>query len=632
MRRGSYVSLNMRAIAFGVMLACGVASADPPAPVIAAAGAFACARTHDGAVACWGGVPGGDQPTPTPIAGMTDVAGIAAAPGRLLAWTTAGSVLEWNGELTRVAIKDVVEVAVGVDAACARRRDGSVACWLGTNLPDDAITGATQIAVAGHQACARVGDDRVGDDVSCWTIGRDPAKAELVTAAHGALALAGYDRGTRGPTFVAAIPHRLAAWTWKTVENAGVTELGALTPLPVPALTDSTAVAIGDTETCALGQALTCWTDDAKPVPRKLDAAGAKAIAVGDSVGCAAMPDRGVRCWGDPGSVGGGASSMVDTPVDVSGIADAAQLAGTGETACVRRTNGRVACWGSRITEDSRSRGIDLMPRDVPDLTDAREIFVGTRVACARRTSGRVSCWGYDGTATRTRPTDIPALAGASWLGVLENDVCGLVDGALVCGTRRDTQFAIPKGATELWRGSWYRGTYQCARVPGNAALTCDERWSGRGGQLDLVPARFGIDLTDVAALQLPVMQQVPWVCVAKHDGGVSCASITGDASPANVAGVAGVTAFGEGPMHVFNGEGATCAVTSDHQVSCWSDPTNVWRVPAITDAASVVGGDLFACARRTSGKVSCWGDSDFVGNGGRATRDTLAAVVGVAL
>ncbi|HEX4454239.1 MAG TPA: hypothetical protein VH143_25425 [Kofleriaceae bacterium] len=611
----------MRTIAFAVMLGCGVASADPPAPTVAAiavAGAFACARTHDAAVACWGDVPGGAQPTPAPIAGMTDVAGLVAAPGRLLAWTTAGSVLEWNGALTRVAIKDVVEVAVGVDAACARRRDGSVACWLGTNLPDDAITGATQIAVAGHQVCAIV-----GDDVSCWTIGRDPAKAEIVAAAHGAVSLAGHDRGA--PTFVAAVPHRLAAWTWKSTVTAGVVDVGQRFALPVPALTDSTAVAIGDTESCALGLALTCWTDDENPVPRKLDAAGATAIALGDGFGCAAMPDRSVRCWG------GSARSIVSTPVDVSGIADAAQLAGAGETACVRRANGHVACWGSRITEASRSRGIDLIPREVPDLADAREIFVGVRVACARRASGRVSCWGYDGTATRTKPTDIPALARASWLGVLEADVCGLVDGALVCGTRRDTQFAIPQGATELWRGSWYRGTYQCARVPGKPALVCEQSWSSRGGQLDVNPTTFGIELTDVAALQLPVMQQIPWVCVAKH-GDVTCASITGDPSSANIAGVSGVTGFSEGPMHVFDGGGATCAVTSDHQVSCWSDLTNIWRVPAITDAVEVVGGDLFACARRTSGKVSCWGDSDFVSNAVPATTSTPALVPGVGL
>jgi hypothetical protein len=45
-----------------------------------------------------------------------------------------------------------------------------------------------------------------------------------------------------------------------------------------------------------------------------------------------------------------------------------------------------------------------------------------------------------------------------------------------------------------------------------------------------------------------------------------------------------------------------------------------------------VVGGKMPGCALRASGKVSCWGNSDFVGNGGRATLDTAVTVAGVAL
>ena len=614
----------MRAIVVATLLISATAAADP---IIAAADAFACARTSDGAVKCWGDdAPGGEQPTPTAIAGLADIAGIAAARGRLLAWTKTGELYEWNSTLVRVAIKNVVDVAVGVDAACALRGDGSVACWLGTSLPDDAITGATQLAIAGRQACARV-----GDDVSCWTIGRDPAKAQLVAAAHGAVALAGYDRGERGPTFVAAVAHGVAEWTWTFVDNAGVVDVGAVTAKSVPAVGDATAVAIGASDACALGTTATCWSDDAKPVARKLDLAHPKAIAIGDGVGCAAMPDRTVRCWGDHAAVGSGVGATVATPVDASGIADAVQLAASGETACVRRANGRVACWGSRLTDDSGARGIDLAPRDT-GIADAREIFVARRVACARRANNRVSCWGYDGTTMRTRPTDMPALARASWLGVLEADVCGLVDGALVCGVRTDTTFPIPQGTTELWRGSWYRGSYQCARVAGQAKLVCEQHWSGRNGQLDRNPTDLGIDLADVVALQLPVMQEIPSVCVVKHDGSVACTAITGDSPTTTIAGVVGVTAFGEGPQREFNGFGATCAVTADHGVACWPAAATVQRVNGITDAAVVAGGDLFACALRTNGKVSCWGDSSFVGTGDRATTSTPAIVPGVAL
>jgi hypothetical protein len=272
------------------------------------------------------------------------------------------------------------------------------------------------------------------------------------------------------------------------------------------------------------------------------------------------------------------------------------------------------------LTDDSSARAIDLAPRDVPGIADAREIFVARRVACARRANNHVSCWGYDGTAMRTRPTDIPALAHASWLGVLEADVCGLVDDALVCGARTDTAFAIPKGTTALWRGSWDHVAYQCARVAAAPKLACEPH----------NPIDVALDLSDVAALQLPVRQENPSMCVANHAGEVSCAAITGDAPAAPVAGVTGVTAFGEGP-HDPNGVAATCAVTADHTIACWRDAT-VQRVPGISDAVSIAGGPRFACALRTTGKVACWGDRNFVGNGDRASTSTPAIVPGVAL
>lgn len=69
------------------------------ARVLRVAGAHACVLRANGAVACWGHVPGGDRSQP--VRAPTDVVGLAG----------------------------VVEIAVASDHACARTGDGAVWCW-----------------------------------------------------------------------------------------------------------------------------------------------------------------------------------------------------------------------------------------------------------------------------------------------------------------------------------------------------------------------------------------------------------------------------------------------------------------------------------------------------------------------
>jgi alpha-tubulin suppressor-like RCC1 family protein len=117
---------------------------------------------------------------------------------------------------------------------------------------------------------------------------------------------------------------------------------------------------------------------------------------------CALHSDGRVFCWGnrvngnESGQLGRGNTTAGPTPMPVTGIADAAQIAVGWQHACARRRNNTVVCWGSNVygqlgdgTTTNRST-----PVAVPGLTDVAEIHAGDFTTCARLTSGQIRCWG----------------------------------------------------------------------------------------------------------------------------------------------------------------------------------------------------------------------------------------------
>ncbi len=126
-----------------------------PAARVTAGAHHACALTRDGHVRCWGSNGNGElgDGTQEPRESVSAVVGIAqqvtdidAAESRTCATTEAGHVYCW-GEVgtcgtrcaqrsffsvptpSKVPIENVVEVRLGRDHACARKRDGAVECW-----------------------------------------------------------------------------------------------------------------------------------------------------------------------------------------------------------------------------------------------------------------------------------------------------------------------------------------------------------------------------------------------------------------------------------------------------------------------------------------------------------------------
>jgi hypothetical protein len=152
---------------------------------IADTGMGACARLTSGAVRCWymvspGLIPRGKDRVDPVAAPVKDAVGLYPEPNGMCASTRAGKLVCWNS-LTQLSsqpypglakLTDLVEIAFGGRAACARRKGGALVCeeqdgaGTGTGVvkPIEALAGARQIVAGGDHFCALDQHDRV----LCW--------------------------------------------------------------------------------------------------------------------------------------------------------------------------------------------------------------------------------------------------------------------------------------------------------------------------------------------------------------------------------------------------------------------------------------------------------------------------------
>lgn len=92
-----------------------------------------------------------------------------------------------------------------------------------------------------------------------------------------------------------------------------------------------------------------------------------------------------------------------EIPVTVLGVDDAVELATGQHFGCALRVGGSVSCWG-----DNRDGAVGigslgasvLAPMEVVGLADAAEVTAGWTGVCARRETGELVCWGDNGFGT----------------------------------------------------------------------------------------------------------------------------------------------------------------------------------------------------------------------------------------
>jgi alpha-tubulin suppressor-like RCC1 family protein len=322
-----------------------------------------CARKADGSLWCWGKNDHGQV-------GDGTMAPNAPAPVRVSALGT-----------------DVVEVAVGYDHACARKKDGTLWCWglndvgqLGNGTKTDSPTpvqvtalgtGVTHVTTGWHHTCA------IKTDASLWCWG------ERLDGKPGA-----------DGTYVATTPFAIDA-----PAGTGVVEVSGGYQHTCARKTDGSVYCWGANNYGQLGNG-TLTTQPPTPIA-VADLSGVAEVRVGSYRSCARKTDGTVWCWGQ--FTGDGTNTIRTRPVRVSyTTVGFSQIALGGDVACAARADGSLACWG-------------LSPVEQSSLADVAQVAVGIDVTCVRKRDSSIWCWGANrfgelgnGT-TAASPLPVPA-------------------------------------------------------------------------------------------------------------------------------------------------------------------------------------------------------------------------------
>jgi hypothetical protein len=363
-----------------------------------------CAALRGGGAVCFDS----DGATAKPMPWAADYRALAIGHDVLCGADASGAITCWGSEAsslgrypiggtqppTDVAAAVADEIAVEDDAACARRGDGSVACWTdGKALEQIAVPRAAHL-VAGHRfACAVTS----GGKQSCWGTltwagchfrsrdncqpthaakpvevrpfdvanlkavadpcaldGAGHVQCSIGSRATKSITIGGVDNATSASARCAVMRGRVACWT-----------LGAdaVTATPIDGITNAVQVVAGGTHDCAL-------------------------LATGA-----------VLCWGDngQGQLGDGTRRARTSPAPVAGLADVVELAAGAAFTCARQKGGTVACWGSNAGAalgDGSGRD-QAKPVAVATVGDAFALRAAGEHACVLRKRGRVTCWGH---------------------------------------------------------------------------------------------------------------------------------------------------------------------------------------------------------------------------------------------
>ncbi|MBL9024227.1 MAG: hypothetical protein JNL21_18685 [Myxococcales bacterium] len=251
---------------------------------------FGCALRRDGSVLCWGEGLGSGSKRFAAVPNLTDVRQIAVSTYRMLALDKGAALWSFrpvssnaaNAPIRNASLADAVQVDDNWDHTCALRVDGTVWCW-GTvghvrSGPDqfttrssdvpvrvEGLKNVVEVALGTHHACAR----RRDGGVACWGIGVPEALGQTDGAAlNKATDVPGVENAVQvasgGGSFSCALLRDKTVVCWGRNTNGELgdgTQRSIRGSARVAGLSDVRAVACGLEHACALNEdgTVRCW-------------------------------------------------------------------------------------------------------------------------------------------------------------------------------------------------------------------------------------------------------------------------------------------------------------------------------------------------------------------------------------
>ena len=313
-------------------------------------------------------------------------------------------------------ISTATQVAMGFTSACALLTSGHIDCWgegqLGNGMTERSdtpieakgITNATQVGMSEGQACALL----AGGQIACWGgngyggLGNGTFESSEVPVRVTGI--------TTATQIAVGYDHSCALLASGHVDCWGINgKLGKGGELGIGTFTGP--------ETCANEAACSNVPVQVSGLTNPVQ------ITAGGNHACALLASGQIDCWGynERGELGVGTTSDSNVPALVSGVATATQIAAGFSLSCARLASGHVDCWGidqggqlgngqphgaeACYNEEPCSR----TPVQVSGLTTATEVAADEAHSCALLVGGHVDCWGYnpygdlgDGTTTNS--------------------------------------------------------------------------------------------------------------------------------------------------------------------------------------------------------------------------------------
>ncbi|GBC61093.1 hypothetical protein DENIS_2053 [Desulfonema ishimotonii] len=319
----------------------------------------------------------------------------------------------------------------------------------------------------------------------------------------------------------------------------------------------------------------------------------------GDYFSVALESDGTVWAWGTNyyGQLGDGTTTESSTPVQVSGLTGAADIAAGGYHSLAAKSDGTVWAWGRNYygqlgdgtTTDS------LTPVQVTGLSGVSAVSAGFYYSAAVKSDGTVWAWGRnyygqlgDGTGTnRLTPVQVTGLTGVS----------------AVSAGRYYTVAVKTDGTVWAWGGNDYGQL-------GDGTTTN----SSTPVQVTGLTGVSAVAAGDYHAAALKTDGTV-WTWGRNHRGQLGNGGTTDSSTPVQVTGLTGVSAVAEGGAHHF------VALKTDGTVWTWgwngygqlgdgttTDSSTPGQVPGLSGISAIASGNIHTIAVKTDGNTSAWG------------------------